>query len=103
MPRQYTPDPVVDVSGTLSEVSPPPATNWERFSRKFKEEPLVPIGAYLPLSFVYLFMLIPSRDLQVASPPSLLFSLPVPLFRRATGLSSTRCFGIVSRRRALPS
>ncbi|BGP15864.1 Respiratory supercomplex factor 1, mitochondrial [Rhodosporidiobolus nylandii] len=47
MVRQYIPDPVIDpssLSDTQNEVSPPPPTNWQKFSTKFKEEPLVPIG-----------------------------------------------------------
>ncbi|GAA5861002.1 hypothetical protein JCM8547_008003 [Rhodosporidiobolus lusitaniae] len=44
LPRQYVPDPIVDSSGVRDEVSPPPPTNWQKFSAKFKEEPLVPIG-----------------------------------------------------------
>ncbi|GAA6012338.1 hypothetical protein JCM11491_007099 [Sporobolomyces phaffii] len=42
MPRQYIPDPVPEP--WAPELPPPPKNMWDKFSRKFKEEPLVPIG-----------------------------------------------------------
>ncbi|GAA5909835.1 respiratory supercomplex assembly factor RCF1 [Sporobolomyces salmoneus] len=42
MPRQYTPEPVPEAWSP--ELPPPPKNMWDKFSRKFKEEPLVPIG-----------------------------------------------------------
>ncbi|GAA6062099.1 hypothetical protein JCM10212_002349 [Sporobolomyces blumeae] len=42
MPRQYTPEPVPEAWSP--DVPPPPQGTWAKFSRKFKEEPLVPIG-----------------------------------------------------------
>ncbi|GAA5906043.1 hypothetical protein JCM6882_003543 [Rhodosporidiobolus microsporus] len=44
MVAQYVPEPVVDASSVQSEVSPPPLSNKERFIKKIKEEPLVPVG-----------------------------------------------------------
>lgn len=48
MPRQYTPDPVVDDPNSW-QAAPPPSgpvqTKWDKFIHKFKEEPLVPLGA----------------------------------------------------------
>ncbi|KWU46206.1 hypothetical protein RHOSPDRAFT_32202 [Rhodotorula sp. JG-1b] len=45
MPAAYTPDPVVSAED-LQAIHPPPQdpTTWAKFSRKFKEEPLVPLG-----------------------------------------------------------
>ncbi|GAA5967663.1 hypothetical protein JCM3765_005844 [Sporobolomyces pararoseus] len=43
MPRQYIPEPVPEPWSP--ELPPPPKNMWEKFSRKFKEEPLVPIGS----------------------------------------------------------
>lgn len=42
MPRQYIPEPVPEPWSP--ELPPPPKNMWEKFSRKFKEEPLVPVG-----------------------------------------------------------
>ncbi|GAA5943602.1 hypothetical protein JCM3775_005823 [Rhodotorula graminis] len=49
MPRQYTPDPVVDDPNAWQAAPPPtgPAqTKWDKFIHKFKEEPLVPLGCF---------------------------------------------------------
>ncbi|BGP24387.1 mitochondrial hypoxia induced protein domain protein [Rhodotorula toruloides] len=49
MPAAYTPDPVVNPED-LAAAAPVPRKSrenpgtWEKFSKKFKEEPLVPIG-----------------------------------------------------------
>lgn len=45
MPASYTPDPIVSAED-MQAINPPPQdpTTWAKFSRKFKEEPLVPIG-----------------------------------------------------------
>ncbi|GAA5965100.1 hypothetical protein JCM8115_006660 [Rhodotorula mucilaginosa] len=45
MPAAYTPDPIVSAED-MQAINPPPQdpTTWAKFSRKFKEEPLVPIG-----------------------------------------------------------
>lgn len=42
----YTPTPTPTESWESSVAAPPPRqqSTWERFSHKFKEEPLVPIG-----------------------------------------------------------
>lgn len=50
MPAAYTPDPIVSAED-LQAIHPPPQdpTTWAKFSRKFKEEPLVPLGrSYTP-------------------------------------------------------
>lgn len=42
MPRQFVPEPVPEP--WTPELPPKPKGMWEKFARKFKEEPLVPIG-----------------------------------------------------------
>ncbi|BGP47857.1 hypothetical protein JCM10450v2_003722 [Rhodotorula kratochvilovae] len=45
MPRQYTPDPVVQDPHAWEGAAPAPErTKWDKFIHKFKEEPLVPLG-----------------------------------------------------------
>ncbi|GAA5997807.1 HIG1 domain-containing protein [Rhodotorula paludigena] len=48
MPRQYTPEPVADPQTwtDANAVKAPPLneSKWDKLTRKFKEEPLVPLG-----------------------------------------------------------
>lgn len=51
MPAQYTPDPIVTPEEMQQAIAAPPhdPSMWAKFSRKFKEEPLVPLGTPFPL------------------------------------------------------
>ncbi|TNY23452.1 hypoxia induced protein conserved region-domain-containing protein [Rhodotorula diobovata] len=48
MPRQYTPDPVVEDPNSWKDAPPPTPhqSKWDKFVHKFKEEPLVPLGCF---------------------------------------------------------